>query len=334
MARGLNIEQWRQELLDAFHHEDEARARMLVSQPGPRKARTLLEAMLEEADALVRQAAAFGLGELGGAASAKLLEQQLAQEEAQGTHDGEAVVEAITDALGRLESTDARASLIRRLRRLVAGKPSASDINAVACALWRRRHPDLLSTIPPCLQPLPLPASRPLHGLLVLLETSPEALPSWVREPSVPLEYKTGVLMLLEEELPPSLVPALPAFISTAHEVQELATLQRGAPSYYCECLLSLLLTHREPLLEELPPEALSELHDLARELVASVAPNCSFRAAMLLRYIGRPEDVDLLLAHRPEDDVGAKSFEDVVQALRHRYELSAPVPAKTQDVE
>lgn len=262
-----------------------------------------------------------GLGELGRAASAERLEQQLALEEARGTHDSEAVVEAITDALGRLEGAGARASLIRRLRRLVAGKPSASDINAVACALWRRRHPDLLSAIPPCLQPLTLPASRPLHGLLALLEKSPEALPSWVREPSVPLEYKTGVLMLLEEEIPPSLVPALPAFLSTAREVLDKAIRQRGEPSYYCECLLSLLLTHREPLLEELPPEALSELHDLACGLVASVAPNCSFRAAMLLRYIGRPEDADLLLAHRPEDDVGAKAFDDVVQALRHRPE-------------
>jgi len=58
---------WKEELVAAFHKGDEARARALVAQQGaqPRKLRALLEAMLEDPDALVRQTAAFALGELG-----------------------------------------------------------------------------------------------------------------------------------------------------------------------------------------------------------------------------------------------------------------------------
>jgi HEAT repeat protein len=58
--------QWRDELVAAFKEGDEFRARAQVSRLGARKARPLLEAMLEDPDAVVRQAAAFGLGELGG----------------------------------------------------------------------------------------------------------------------------------------------------------------------------------------------------------------------------------------------------------------------------
>ena len=321
MVQELDVAQWRRELTEAVHTGDEARARTLVFQPGPRKARALLEALLEDEDARARQAGAFGLGELGGTASARRLEQQLALEETRRDFDGDSVLESITDALGRVEVASARNSLVRRLQKLVTGKPSASDINAVVCALWRRRHPDLLPILDTCLKSLTLPASRPLHGLLILLEKSPEALGAWVRESSVPLEYKTGVLMLLEEELPSALEPILPAFISMALSLLGQALRQRGEPSYYCECLFSLFLLHEEHLLKKLTPEALSELRTLARGLVPSVAPNCSFRAAMLLRYAGRPEDVELLRAHRPEDDVGAKAFDDVLQALMHHPE-------------
>jgi HEAT repeat protein len=86
-------------LIEALREGDEARARAQVTQLGAHKARPLLEAMLEDADAAVRQAAAFGLGELGGAASTKRLEHQLALEQARRSRDGAAVVEAITQAL-------------------------------------------------------------------------------------------------------------------------------------------------------------------------------------------------------------------------------------------
>jgi hypothetical protein len=68
--------------------------------------------MLEEPMGLVRQAAAFSLGELGGPAVVQRLEQQLALEEARGDHDGDAVVEDITRALGRIKGAGARASLL------------------------------------------------------------------------------------------------------------------------------------------------------------------------------------------------------------------------------
>jgi hypothetical protein len=57
-------------LIDAFKFGEEDRARLLVSQlgEGPEQIRTVLEAMLEDSHGIARQAAVFGLGELGGAA--------------------------------------------------------------------------------------------------------------------------------------------------------------------------------------------------------------------------------------------------------------------------
>jgi HEAT repeat protein len=87
----------------------------------------LLETMLEDPSALVRQAAAFGLGELGGASSVRCLEQQLTREEARAGHDGAAVMVAITQALGRIEEAGARAGLVRRLKRLASREAALLD---------------------------------------------------------------------------------------------------------------------------------------------------------------------------------------------------------------
>ena len=67
MTRGTDLQQLRDELVDACAWGEEARARVLVSKLGtqPRKAKTLLEAMLKDPAAQVRQAAVFCLGELG-----------------------------------------------------------------------------------------------------------------------------------------------------------------------------------------------------------------------------------------------------------------------------
>jgi HEAT repeat protein len=68
MADKMDVAHFQQELTDAFHWGDEERAHTLVSQMAvqPRKARAVLEEMLESPDGPVRQAAAFGLGVLGG----------------------------------------------------------------------------------------------------------------------------------------------------------------------------------------------------------------------------------------------------------------------------
>jgi HEAT repeat protein len=72
MADHKDVSQPRAQLAQAVKEDDEAGARSLISQlgAGPRQIRAVLEAMLEDSDSLVRQAAAFGLGELGGAVSA------------------------------------------------------------------------------------------------------------------------------------------------------------------------------------------------------------------------------------------------------------------------
>ncbi|HEX5752185.1 MAG TPA: hypothetical protein VFZ09_38585 [Archangium sp.] len=272
--------------------------------------------MLEEPAALSRQAAVFGLGEVGGTASVRRLEQQLALEEARQDYDGETVAEDITRALGRIEEASARASLVRKLERLVASKPERSAINELACALWRRRHPDLIATVRKNLEHLALPAPHGLHGLLVLLEKSPEELAVWARDPSVPPEDKTRVLILLQEEIPDSLVPVLPAFISTEHALLEPAIREQGEAAYYCERLLSLILLHRERLMPTFEEETRALLRSLSRELVGSVSANCSIRAAILLKFVGRSEDAALIKAHRPPDPVGAKVFDDAARAL------------------
>ncbi len=317
------MEQLRGELVDACAWGEEARARTLVSKLGeqPRKARALLDAMLKDPDARVRQAAAFGLGELGGAANARLLEQQLAIEEAREDDDGESVVEEIVRALGRIEDTNVRATLVRRLETLAAGKPEPGDVYSLVHALWKRRHKDLLPVIQRSLEQLQPRRYKSLQGLRVLLEKTPDELVSWALDPSVPVEHKTGVITVLEEELPGELLPTLTPFISTAHALLEAVAGprdERDPVAYYCECLASLLLRHREQILSAaLPEKTRSELRDLARKLIVVTAPNSSLRAAVLLQLIGQPEDAALIEAHRPEEPILAKVFDDAARALR-----------------
>ncbi len=326
MGSGAANTQLQEELIDAVHECDEDRARELVAQLGkqPRKARALLEGMLAAPDATVRQAAAFGLGALGGAASARVLEKQLAVEEARKDHDGESVVEEITRALGHIEEAGARTTLLRRLERLTTGNPELGDVNTVARALWRRRHSDMLPVVRQSLERLAPLQSRTLQGLQLLLEKSPEEFHPWAIDPSVPVDHKTGVLLLLEEDMPEALVSTLPAFISAAHALATMAaTNRKSAAADYCDRLFSLLLLHGEQLLLSFPQETRSKLHDLTRTLVAAPVPVCYLRAAALLQFIGQPEDATLLEAHRPAEPVLAKVFDDAAQALRTRPNLN-----------
>jgi hypothetical protein len=319
MTSTVDIARAQEELTEAFQQGDEVRSRALLSRLGrnPREVRATLESMLESTDARVRQAAAFGLGELGGAASTRRLEQQLATEEARGDHDGASVVEAITQALGRLEEAGARASLVKRLERLTTNRPSPSEVHTVVYALWKRRHPELLPAVARGLERLPFPAAGALKGLHVLLEKQPEELRAWVHDSSVPVEHKAQVLAVLEEEVPDALLPVLPAFISTAHALVSGATGQERTVSTYCECLLSVLLAHRERVLPALPSEALEALRTLALRLLAATDPDCSLRAAILLQHIGRPEDASVIEAHRPADSIAGKAFDEAAHALR-----------------
>ena len=189
MSQGLDVTQWQEQLVDACASGDEARAGALVAQPGSRKARALLEAMLAHPNALVRQAAVWELGALGGASSARRLEQQLAIEEARGDYDGSSVADAISQALGRIEDADARTTLMRRLQRLASGKPDPGDVGTVVHALWRRRHPELLPAIRKTLELLTPPAPRSLLGLLTLLEKSPEEPRSWLGDMSMRMSF-------------------------------------------------------------------------------------------------------------------------------------------------
>jgi hypothetical protein len=316
------MKQLRDELVDACSWGDEDRARALVSTLGeqPRRATALLDVMLKDPDAQVRQAAAFGLGELGGSASARLLEQQLAIEEARGDYDGESVVEAIVKALGRVEEASVRSTLVRRLEKLAKGKPEPSDVFSVVHALWRRRHPELLPVVRRSLESMTPARYKSLLGLLVLLEKTPDELRSWALDPSIPVEHKTGVITVLEEELPGELLSTLPAFISSAHAALETVAGpqdERNPVAYYGECLASLLLRHREQILLTLSEGPRSELRDLARKLIVATAPNSSLRAAVLLQLIGQTEDAPLIEAHRPTDPTLAKVFDDAAQALR-----------------
>jgi hypothetical protein len=324
MAQRENVAQWRSEFIDAFNEGNETRARALVSQSGARKARSLLEEMLEDPDARVRMAAAFGLGELGGAASVRRLERQLALEEARGDYDGAAVVEALTQALGRVQGANARVSLVRKLERLVAAaRPEPADLIDVACALWRKRHSDLIPAIRQALEQLSPSAPNVLHGLLVLLEKSPEELHAWAADSSVPVELKREVLTVLTEELPEVLVSTLPAFISSAQLLVDTAVQRKGAASGFFVDLFSLLLSRPEHLLPLLPEVTRAELRDLVRRLVAATSSlKCSLQSAVLLRHLGQPEDAALLEAHRPADPTLAKVFDDAAQALRG---LSSP---------
>ncbi|MFY0580555.1 HEAT repeat domain-containing protein [Cystobacter fuscus] len=241
MARELDVKQWRDALVEACEDGDGTRARTLVLQPGLRRARVLLEGMLEDPDALVRQAAAWGLGELGGAASARRLEQQLPIEESRQDHDGASVVETITQALGRIKEAGSRATLVRRLQRLVPGRDTLSEVNPLARALWRHRHPDLLPGIREALEQLDLSELNSLRGLRLLLEKSPEELRTWAQDMSVPVKDKTEVLTVLEEEVPDAWMPTFSAFISTAEAMVDDAVNQDGEAAYFCERLLLLV---------------------------------------------------------------------------------------------
>lgn len=322
MAYKKDVSRVRAQLVQAVKEGDEAVARTLVPQlgAGPRQVRAVLEVMLGDSDSLVRQAAAFGLGELGGAASARRLEQQLAIEEARRDHDGAAVIEDITRALGRMEDSSAHASLVRRLERLARGTPERSDVNELACVLWKQRHPDLLPAVRRSLETLSLPEPHGLHGLLVLLEKSPAELDSWARAPTVSIRHKTRVLAVLAEDVPDMLVPVLPAFISAAEALSEQTLKQDREAFYLCDALFRLLLQHRERLLAALPGQAREALRTTARRLITSTFPNSSPQAALVMEVVGHPEDAAFLEAHAPEYPVLAKVFHDAARALRNLH--------------
>ncbi|HSP80047.1 MAG TPA: hypothetical protein VLQ93_16070, partial [Myxococcaceae bacterium] len=308
------------ELVEAVGEGNETQARALVGELNarPRRARALLEAMLDHEDAQVRQAGAFGLGELGGIASARRLEKQLAVEEARGDYDAASVIEVITDALGRIADSTARGGLLRRLERLAGPRVSASDVNTLARALWRRRHPELKPAIQRALERLPPTAVASLRGLWVLLEQSPEELRAWVEDGQVPVARKAEVLPVLEEEVPEELVAVLPSFISTANTLAPLALqLARGDAVSFCERLFILLMLDDKRLLSALPVEARGSLRETARTLVAAKSLRCALWAATILQHVGQPEDVPLLEAHRPEDPTFAEVFDNALLALR-----------------
>jgi len=319
MAQRVDFSRLRDELVDAVKQGDENRARGLVPRlgAGPRHIRTVLEAMLEDPAGLVRQAAAFALGELGGAASARRLERQLSIEEARGDHDGAAVAEEITRALGRIKEEAARVSLVRRLERVTAGKLERSDADELALALWRKRHPELLHVVARSLEQLGEPKPHALLGLLLLLERTPEQLSAWAIDPAVPVSHKTAVLTVLKNELPDEWLSTIPAFITAAHARVDEAMHGHGEAAYFCEDLLSTVLLHRARLLGALPQQAHSELRAASRSLVGAESMGCALRAAALLKYVGQPEDAAILDAHQPADSTFAKVFNDTAQALR-----------------
>ncbi len=226
-------------------------------------------------------------------------------------------MEEIVRALSRIEDAGARASLVRKLNQLAASKPARSDVYELASALWKRRHPDLIPAVRRSLEQISLPAPHALHGLLLLLEKSPEELGAWARDPSVPVEYKSRVLAVIEEDVPDSLVPTLPAFIFAAQALAEHAMGQNAAATYFCESLLSLLLSDRERFVVAQPEEVRSALRTVARNLIAATSPNPSLWAAVVLGIIGHSEDAAFIEAHRPVDPTGAKVFDDAARQLR-----------------
>jgi len=297
-------------LVEAFQQGDEVRAREAVSRLGPGAEAWLVRSM-ESPDAALRRAAAFGLGVLGGASNLRRLEQQLVSEEARGDLEGKSVAEVVTQALGELREAEARGGLTRRLERLTRGAPGASELYTLAHALWKRRHPELLPVVEQALRKLPSPVSNPLQGLHVLLSKRPESLRDWAGDASVALADKTRVLAVLEADLPDAWLPSLAAFIPSS--ISDSSASARE----YAECLLAVLLAHRERVLPSLPGDARTKLRSLALGMLGSQDPDLSLRSAILLQSVGRPEDAAAIEAHRPQDSVGARAFDEAAHALR-----------------
>lgn len=318
MAHRVDVAALQQELIDAFEFGEEDRARVLVSQlgEGAEQVRAVLEMMLEQSHGLARQAAVFGLSELGGVASARRLEQQLALEQARGDYDAEAVVEEIVRALGRIAEPSARGSLLRTLEQLGGGKLEHLNAYVLARALWRRRHPDMVPAIRRSLERLPSTAQPALRGLAVLLEKTAGELSAWGRDPAVPLAHKTEALVVLEEDVPEEFISSLAAFIDMAQSLEGTMT-QVPDAEHYCERLFSVLLSGGERLLTALPDEARATLRSVARSLIAATFPNPSTVAATLLGGVGLPEDAEFLEAHRPASPTLAKVFNEATRALR-----------------
>jgi hypothetical protein len=321
---GTDAAQLQEQLVDAFEEGEEDRAGALVAMLAEQsqKARAVLEEMLGSEDASVRRAAAFGLGGLSGTAIVKCLEHQLAVEEARNNLDGESVLEVIMQALGRIKETGARSSLIRTFKRLVAEEgPASSDVEDMVYALWRKRHSELIPVIQSAVEQLPSGQSFRLSALLRLLKTQPQALATWILDTSASLREKTGVLTILDEEIPDELLPVVSAFITAANALPNPDVKQDGDGSYYCNRLFTTILEHSERVLPALPAEARSELRALARKCVASRELGCALRAAVVLGRVGRPKDARLLEVHRPVDPGFAKVFDDAVESLKNPVE-------------
>jgi hypothetical protein len=319
MAKNPDIAKLQEELVDAFEWNEDDRARGLVSQLAthPRQARAALDEMLASEDASMRRAAVFALGELGGPTSAKRLEQQMAIEEARESYDGSSVLEVLTLTLGRVKGARARASLIGRLKRLVASKPTRSDVNDIAYALWRKRDPELIPVVRSAIEQLLLEDSSKLRALLHLLEAPPEALVTWALDPSISPKLKADVLSILDEELPDELFPAMLAFISAASALGDTPVKQRGEASDYCERLFILLMINTKRLLPTLSTGVRADLRALARRCVASVDRACAIRAAHMLERVGHREDAALVEAHRPVDETLAEIYDEIAQNIR-----------------
>jgi hypothetical protein len=321
MNRAVDMDQLREELVDAFEFNEDDRLRALLAKlsANRRQARSMLDDMLESEDVGVRQAAVFVLGELGGTASLKRLEKQMEIEQARTDYDSSAVLEIITQALGRIKEVGARESLIRRLERLVAGKRNTVDLNDVAYALWRKRHPELIPVLRNALERLTPKESQALRALLFLLETPPDALAAWIANASVPLNDKTEVLTILDEGVPDELIPVMPVFIAAAVALGDAVLTRDGDAPNFCDRLFTTLLLNDKRVLPALPAaEARSELRALARRCVTSADPSCSIRAVWMLARVGRPEDAELVEAHRPADEGLAKNYDEYAERIRN----------------
>jgi hypothetical protein len=319
MIHRMDLEQVQNELVDACAWGEEDRAYELVERLGAEEqARALLETLLQRPEARARQAAALGLGILGGALSVKCLEQRLILDEAWTDSEGKSAVEEIIRSLGRIEDASAGAALVRKLERLTAtAEPTPGDVSLVAHSLWRRRYPGLLPAVRDSLDQLEPKARGSLPGLLVLLEKTPDELQAWALDPSVSVEDKAHVVMVLDSDLPSSLIPTLPSFISAATALLEQPSSRPGATSFYCYHLFSLILLYEERILPMLPEESRAELRTLARRVVESADPKCSFEAAIMLESVGLPEDATVIEASRLEDSFSARPFEHIARSLR-----------------